>query len=195
MSTIQLNEGQVGGLVAPHYGRVGRDGAAYKTTETWAVHKIQRCLDDYDKIEILDQSARLIRDDIEQAIRRFQDYTYEYRLQLHYRDASIPFTITDKSGHGLTVEHVIPVRYLVAGVIQRRIPIKAALHAPMCLIRNQDNDTLNKHKLTKTTPDPYWFWRRYQCLSHVDIITNRKDPVDMNTWNFQTHLDYFKISE
>lgn len=193
MSTIQLNEDLVGGLVAPHYGRVGRDGAAYKATENWALNKIQRCLDDYDKIEILDQSARLIRDDIEQAIRRFQEYTYEYRLQLHYRDASIPFTVLEKTGHGLTIEHVIPVRYLVAGVIQQRIPVMAALHAPMCLIKNEDNAILNQNKLTSTTPDPHWFWRRYQCLSHVNFITLRKDPVDVATWNFQTHLDYFNI--
>lgn len=185
---IQKLEESVRDLRTPDYGKVQRTGESYVATQRWAERLIRICVKLYKRIERLDQTARLLRDTIEFAVRRYHDYNFDFRKQTHYRDASIPANETK----GLVVEHVIPVRLLMAGLLQDKVPVSLVLNPPICLIRKSDDDILESSGLGDTTPDVWWFWKRYESLG-LDIVTNHGDAVDQSTWNLGTHTTYFKI--
>lgn len=185
----QLLQESVRGLRTPDYGKVQRTGDSYMATQVWAERLIKICLTIYRKIQRLDQTARLLRDTIEFAVRRYHDYNFEYRKQTHYRDASIG----SDENTGLVIEHVIPVRILIAGLLQNKLPIKLVLNPPICLIRKVQDNVLESSGLGDVTPDVWWFWQRYECINNVKIVTNRGDVVDVATWNLGTHCDYFNV--
>ena len=87
---------------------------------------------------------------------------------------------------------MIPVRLLIAGLLQNRLPLALVLNPPMCVIRKESDVILEKSGLGDTTPNVWYFWQRYRDLG-ITIVTNRNDPVDQDTWNLGTHVQYFKI--
>jgi len=185
---LDLLQESVQGLRAPSYGKVQRTGESYVATARWAVRLIKICVRLYRRLERLDQTARLLRDTIEFAVRRYHTYFYEYQRQTHYRDASIGVNET----RGLVIEHVIPIRLLIAGLLQDRVPLSLVLNPPMCVIRKDSDDVLEKSGLGDVTPSVWHFWQRYQALN-LTIVTNRNDPVDQSTWDLGTHVKYFSI--
>jgi len=181
MSLQTLMEGYRPGNVP----RVQRSGAAYEQTYRYLHASIAGLIDRYRGLEQHDQTARLIRDDIENALRRYHEYYIEQNTGAHYlqedlqRDEKVDF------------EHVIPARIVRDALISGRMTIDQALNAPTCVLSREKHLELGKQKLTKSTPCPFWFWRRYQNLG-VKIKTRNGDSVDFGTWNLDTHYEYFK---
>jgi hypothetical protein len=188
MDLQQLKE-SIQELRAPNYGSVKRSGATAVATIEWAREVLTEKLVEYNKIEILDQRARLIRDQMEHTLRRQNDYCFKDQRQSHYRDASIlPHEKTN-----LIFEHMIPIRMLIAGLISGRVPLELALNPPTCLIRAESDALLRKAKVHTTISDPWNFWSRYEVLHDINFVTVRKDVVDVATWNLGTHCEYFKV--
>ena len=181
-------EESVRGFQAPDYGRVQRSGDAYMATHTFTRRVVDICVRLYRRIERLDQTARLIRDLIEWALRRYHNYAIKERIRAHYRDA----TIRAHEKKGLVFEHVIPVRYVVALLLQGRITVDQAMNSPTCLLRKRADTVLEGLGLGDTTPDVWHFWLRYQDLG-IDIVTHNGAAVDQATWNLGVHMDYFGI--
>ena len=186
---LKLLEESVRGFKAPDYGKVQRSGESYAATERWAKRILKISLGVYKRIGRLDQTARLMRDLMESVVRRYHEYFFDFRKQTHYRDS----TSMPGETKGLVVEHVIPVRFLIAGLVQGKLPIELVLNPPICLIRKIDDVVLEDSGFGDITPDVWWFWKRYQVLDNITLITNRNDVVDPATWNLGTHCDYFKV--
>lgn len=185
---LQLKQ-SIQNLRAPNYGSVKRSGATHQATINWAREIIGEKLEEYKKIEVLDQRARLLRDQIEFVLRRQHEYCFKDQRQAHYRDASIlPHEKTN-----LIFEHMIPVRLLIAGLIQGTVPLELALNSPTCLIRKDSDVLIREAKLHSNITDPWNFWSRYDVLNDLDFITIRKDPVDRLTWDLGQHCTYFNI--
>jgi hypothetical protein len=140
----------------------------------------------YQRIERLDQTARLIRDLIEWALRRYHGYAIKERIRAHYRDA----TIRAHEKTGLVFEHVIPVRYIMALLLQGRITVTQAMNPPTCLLRKAQDNQLEKQGLGDSTPDVFYFWQRYRDLG-ITVVTYDGAAVDQNTWTLWDHLERF----
>ena len=171
----------------PDYGRVGRDGAAYLATERFVKRGLKICLFLYQKIERLDQTARLLRDAIDFLLRRYHGYAIKERIKAHYRDASI--TSKDKTDF----EHVIPAALIGALLIQGRISVNMAMNPPTCLVKKADHARLKKLGLSHKTPDIWFFWKRYEALG-IKIETHNGESVD-SEWNLGTHYKFFNVKD
>ena len=86
--------------------------------------------------------------------------------------------------------HVIPLRSVRNMLIADFITIEQALNSPTCLIKPDANALLGANKLTKKTPNPWFFWQRYRLLS-IDIETYDGTAVDIATWDLAAHYQYF----
>lgn len=181
MSLQTLMEGYRPGDVP----RVQRSGAAYEQTYQYLYASIERLVNSYRQLEQHDQTARLIRDDIENALRRYHEYCIEQNTGAHYRQEGL------KRDEKVDFEHVIPAKIVRDALISGRMTIDQAFNAPTCVLSREKHLTLGKQKLTKATPCPFWFWRRYQNLG-VKITTRIGDSVDLSSWNLDTHYEYFK---
>jgi hypothetical protein len=71
-----------------------------------------------------------------------------------------------------------------------RFTAPEAMNAPTCLLSKAKHTELGGQGLTDSTPDVYWFFRRYQDLGVV-IETRDGDVIDLATWNLDQHYEYF----
>lgn len=187
MELHKLQE-SVQGFQPPHYGRVQRTGETYVATRRFTRRVVEMGIRFYRRVERLDQTARLIRDAIEWALRRYHGYAIKERIGAHYRDASIPA----HEKKGLVFEHVIPVRCILALLLQGRISVNQAMHPPTCVIRKRHDTLLERLGFGDSTPDVWLFWQRYRDL-RIDIVTHDGDAVDQSTWTLADHYARFGI--
>ena len=185
---LQRLEESVRGFHPPHYGRVQRSGESYQATRQFTERVVTVAVRLYQRIERLDQTARLIRDLIEWALRRYHGYAIKERIRAHYRDRSIQ----PHEKQNLVFEHVIPVRYVIGLLLLSRITVEQAMNPPTCTLRKADHDRLEDLHLGDTTPDVWNFWQRYDDLG-LDIVTHDGTAVDQTTWTLGSHVQYFDI--
>lgn len=185
MDRQQLEE-SVRGFRPPDYGRVQRTGDSYVATELFTQRVVSIGVRLYQRIERLDQTARLMRDLIEWALRRYHGYAIKERIRAHYRDA----TIRAHEKKGLVFEHVIPVRYIVALLLQGRITVTQAMNPPTCLLRKVQDTQLENQGLGDSTPDVFYFWRRYRDLG-ITVVTHDGQTVDQQYWTLADHYQEF----
>lgn len=168
-------------------GRVERNGQSYAETTEYITKKLEVLVARYRALDQINQTARLIRDDIDEALRRYHDYVIAGRIVAHYRQKGC------RTKKGNVFEHVIPLRTVRNMLIQGIITINQALNAPTCVISKRNNNLLSKHKRTKHTPNAWWFWQRYDVLN-IEIETFDGVPVDMSVWDFDAHCKYFNVA-
>jgi hypothetical protein len=173
------------GWTPPSHPKVKRSGASYQQTEGFLKSELQRHIARYKTLESHDQTARLIRDEIDDCLRRYHDYCIKQNLGAHYREVGL------KEDTPTEFEHVIPAKVARDALITDRMTIDDAFNIPTCTLSRVKHRELNRRRLGKTTPDPYWFWRRYQNLG-VKIETRDGVPVDLDTWNIDVHYSHFR---
>lgn len=167
--------------------RVQRNGQAYVDTDEFIRPELERYLTMYRELDQISQRGRLIRDQIDNLIRRYHDYVIAGKMVAHYRQVGC------RKKEGNVFEHVIPARTIRNMLIQGSITLNQALNAPTCIIVPKKNKMLSKAKRTKSTPNAWFFWQRYDILD-IEIETYDGTAVDQTTWDFAKHCDYFKIS-
>jgi hypothetical protein len=91
----------------------------------------------------------------------------------------------------LNDKHVIPKAVARELMIYDLMTVDEALNLPTCLLRTKNHVKLNKTSAS-TTPDIWDFWARYRNTLKLKIETHDGTPVDMTTWNLETHYEYFK---
>jgi len=166
--------------------RVTRNGQAYVETTEFITAELTRHLTAYRKLTKITQRGRLLRDEIDDLIRRYHDYVIAGKIKAHYRQVGV----YEKKGN--VFEHVIPLRTVRNMLIGGIVTIDQALNAPTCLIKPDANQVLSANKLTKKTPNAWMFWQRYQLLN-IDIETYDGTPVDQITWDLAQHYQYFQV--
>jgi hypothetical protein len=121
---------------------------------------------------------------IDVLLRRYHEYCIQENLGAHYREKDLaPDTKTE-------FEHVIPAKVARDCLLTDRMSVWDALNVPTCKLSKVKHRKLKQLKLAYKTPNTFWFWRRYQVLG-VKIETRDGMPVDLETWNLDTHYDYF----
>jgi len=168
------------------YKRVQRNDYSYKQTDDFTTSELERLLEKYlSKIEE-DQEARLIRDAMEHHIRRYHGYSVEGKIGAHYRQLGV-------DEDNCIFEHIMPVNTIVAMLIEGRLTINQALNTPTCLINKQDDVLLRESGLNSTSPDNWYFFRRYKVLNSKFKTYNGQPIVDPDNFTLQDHFDLFGI--
>lgn len=172
------------GWTPPDHPRVKRSGASYQQTEDLIRAELERWVNRYRELETHDQTARLIRDEIDNHLRRYHDYCIQQNQGAHYREVGLA------KDADIEFEHIIPAKVARDALITGRMSVDDALNIPTCDISRAKHSELAANGMQKTTPDPFWFWRRYRDLG-IKIETRDGTAVDLDTWNLDTHYEYF----
>jgi len=169
------------------YKRVQRNDYSYKQTDDFTVSELVRLLDKYLAKIDEDQEARLIRDAMEHHIRRYHDYVIEGKIGAHYRQVGV-------DENNCIFEHVMPVNHIVAMLIEERLTINQALNTPTCLINKDDDVVLRKSGRGSSSPNPYYFFRRYSVLNSKFRTYNGQAIDDLENFNLDNHFTLFGIA-
>lgn len=176
--------------VAPEYDRTVRGEGTYRATEAYLTQNLNRLVELYHYTPKTDlQTRRLVRDDIDNALRRYHGYCIRGSIGAHY----VQDGIDPKKPKTYVFEHLVPnstVRDMfIAGIITAR----EACNMPTCLLSRENDVILKQQGWNSRTPDAYEFWKRYDlCFPDTTFSTWDGNPVDKNT-NLEDHFERFGI--
>lgn len=182
---ISQRKTRLDAFVQSRYTPIKRSGNTYVQTQTWAEQGIQRVLALLREHPSQDQSARLMRDEIDFYLKRCHDYCIKERVGAHYRELG-------KRKKECDFEHVLPKALVRELLIYDEITIEQALNVPTCLLSKQNHRLINRVHVS-TTPSIYDFWQRYRDnLTGLEVETHDGVKVDLDNWTLHDHYDYFK---
>ncbi len=164
---------------------VKRNGQSYASTYEFVKQGILNMVKKYQLLEVEDQTARLVRDQIDFLLRRYHVYAIKENIGAHYYEKGLSL------GSKTEFEHVIPASVVRDLLLVGRLTVDEALNVPTCRLSARKHRKLNSTQLSSTTPNIYWFWQRYQKLG-IKIQTHDRTPIDVATWNLDNHYEYFK---
>ena len=176
---------RIDGFVPVVHTRVTRNDDAYRETEIYFRASLEMLLKQLREAEH-EQRQRLIRDDIDKALRRYHEYCIEQSATgAHYREVGAKET---------DFEHVVPNKIIRGLLIEGRITVDEAFNAPTCNLSKDKHKEIGRLGWGDSTPSIVNFWRRYtQVYPDIQIETCDGHIVDLATWNLEQHYRYFKI--
>lgn len=176
---------RIDGFVPVVHTRVTRNDDAYRETEIYFRASLEMLLKQLQEAEH-EQRQRLIRDDIDKALRRYHEYCIEQSpTGAHYREVGAKET---------DFEHVVPNKIIRGLLIEGRITLDEAFNAPTCNLSKNKHKEIGRLGWGDSTPSIVNFWRRYtQVYPDIQIETCDGHIVDLATWNLEQHYKYFKI--
>ena len=173
------------------YVNVKRNSKAYEQALSTTTDELERLVDLYrTTVAEDDMRARLLRDSIDHWIRRYHKYAIQGKIKSHYHQRGVSLAAKD-----CIFEHVIPASTIRDKLIAGELSINQALNVPTCRVSRQVDHLLRKKGLHDSTPDGWFFFKRYLLAdSTIGIDTYNGQPVaDLNTWTLQDHFDLFGI--
>jgi hypothetical protein len=168
------------------YKRVQRNEQSYKQTYDFTVGELERLLEMYKACIEENQEARLIRDSMDHHIRRYHGYSIEGNFGGHYRQ----FGVDEKN---CVFEHIIPATNVLAMLIEGRLTVNQALNTPTCLITKADDVILRESGMGSSSPDNWYFFKRYKVLNSKFRTYNGIAIEDLDTFTLEDHFKLFGI--
>ena len=186
VKTMQTLIERLDGFVPVIHTRVTRNEDAYRETELYEQETIERLLPLL-KSDMHEQRQRLIRNDIDNALRQYHRYCIEQGSSgAHYREVGAVDT---------DFEHVIPNRIICGLLVDGRFTIAESFNAPTCELSKDKHKELGRLGWGNSTPSIKDFWRRYtQVFPTMQIETCDGHPINLSTWDLEQHYKYFKIN-
>lgn len=184
MTSLIERKGQFESFKQVRYVPVKRSGVSYVQTHDWAREGITQVLRQLRSYPVQDQTARLMRDEIDFYLKRCHDYCIKERIGAHYREVGLSKKLCD-------FEHVLPKAVTRELLIYNIITVDEALNVPTCLLSKLKHRTINRIHVS-STPDIWDFWKRYRDhLADIKIETYDGQIVELSDWNLKNHYDYF----
>ena len=176
------------GFRTPKYTRVQRSKETYDATARYVISNLQRLVELYDATRNDEQTSRLIRDDVDNALRRYHGYCIKENIGAHYIEAGV-------EGNGI-FEHMIPASRIRDLLLLGRITAEEACNAPTCKLSVESDQLLKDGGWNSDTPSYVDFWRRYRmCFAtQGKFETHDGTPVDTETWTLDKHYAYYNVN-
>lgn len=170
----------------PVYVRVQRSAETYNATATYVQRRLAELVKDYHRNKNDQQTLRLIRDDIDNALRRYHEYCIKQNIGAHYIDPNL-------EGNGI-FEHMVPNSTVRDMLIHGVITAGQACNMPTCKLSKSKDDLLREKGWASRTPDIYNFWVRYtNCFDTAGFATYDGTSIDTASWTLEKHFSYFNV--
>ena len=168
----------------PVFRRVQRSVETYTATANYVQKNLTLLVEQYASARNDEQTQRLIRDDIDNALRRYHGYCIKERIGAHYIDP-------DCEDNGI-FEHMIPANTIRNLLLKNAITTEQACNMPMCKLSKSKDDLLREAGWGNKTPDIYNFWLRYtNCFEVANFTTYDGTLIDTSEWTLDKHFEYF----
>jgi hypothetical protein len=168
------------------YGRTQRTAETYQTVANRCRRNLDRLVEEYNATVNNAQELREIRNEMDEAIRRYHEYCIQQRdgMQAHYHeigaDADCDF------------EHLIPAKILRDLLLSNVITIDQALNAPTVRLSRSKHMALKDAGWASKTPDMWLPFKRYSEVFDAAYQTHDGTAIDPLTWTLEKHYNYFE---
>jgi hypothetical protein len=181
-----ITESTFANFRSPVYTRITRSAETYKATQDYTIAKLVRLVELYKDTVNDQQQSRLIRDDIDQGLRRYHQYCIQQRHGAHY--------IQQDAGERTVFEHLVPASTVRDLLLDEVITPEQACNMPTCILSVENDRLLREAGWASRTPDIFNFWKRYQyCFDTTELFeTHDGKAIDPATWTLADHFEYFE---
>jgi len=157
----------------PVYVRTKRSTESYAATAAYVTSNLNRLVVLYRTTKNDEQTYRLIRDDIDNALRRYHQYCIKENIGAHYVERGL-------EGNGI-FEHMVPASTIRDLLIAQVITPEQACNMPTCRLSVDKDIKLREAGWASKTPDIYNFWKRYEYSFNVESVFETYDGVKVDT--------------
>jgi hypothetical protein len=167
------------------YGRTQRTAETYQTVAARCRRNLDRLTTEYNATVNNAQELREIRNEMDDALRRYHEYCIQQRdgMKAHYHeigaDADCDF------------EHLIPAKILRDLLLSGVITIDQALNAPTVVLSRAKHMSLKDAGWASKTPDMWLPFKRYTEVFSAEYQTHDGTAIDPATWTLEKHYNYF----
>ena len=170
-------------FVPPVYGRTPRNAESYRATYRYCSGRLAEILEIYRTSTNDQQTLRLVRDDMDNLLRRYHGYAIKENIGAHYREVGV-----DRDGD---LEHMIPAARVRDMMIAGVITIDQALNCPTVTLSRGKHHQLKEAGWASHTPDVWRPFQRYSQVFAAEFVTYDGRAVDADTWTLADHYQYF----
>jgi len=171
-------------FTAPVYTKTKRSTESYAATAAYVTANLKRLVELYRSTKNDEQTYRLIRDDIDNALRRYHQYCIKENFGAHYIERGL-------EGNGI-FEHMVPASRIRDLLLAEVITPLQACNMPTCRLSKERDDKLREAGWASKTPDIYNFWKRYEySFDIVDVFTTWDDQLVNTNMTLDDHFDMF----
>ena len=170
-------------FVPPVYGRTPRNSESYRATYRYCSERLTEILEIYRTSTNDQQTLRLVRDDMDNLLRRYHGYAIKENIGAHYREVGV-----DASAD---FEHLIPAARIRDMMIAGVLTIDQALNCPTVTLSRAKHHALKEAGWASHTPDVWHPFRRYTQVFEAEFQTHDGRSVDTETWTLADHYKYF----
>lgn len=183
---MSITKESLDSFVPPEYGRTQRSSTTYATVAERCRKKLKSLCQEYRETENNQQLLREIRNDIDDALRRYHGYCVKERdgMGAHYHEQAAD---TD-----CDFEHLIPAARLRDLLLADAISIEQALNAPTVRLSRLKHQALKQAGWASRTPDMWLPFLRYSGVFAAEFHTYDGVRIDPETWTLEKHYEYFK---
>jgi len=180
-----MNRGLLENFVAPVYSKTPRNQEAYKATYRYCYDRLVSVLDIYRNSTNDQQTLRLVRDDMDNLLRRYHEYCIKQRdgMGAHYHEIGADVE-TD-------FEHLIPAARIRDLMIVGLITIDQALNCPTVKLSREKHHLLKESGWGSHTPNVWNPWQRYSDIFDARFRTHDGTEVDVTLWTLDKHYEYY----
>lgn len=171
---------------APVYAKTSRTHNTYLTVAGRCRRNLRRLVAEYHAVENDQQELREIRNEIDDALRRYHEYCIQQRdgMRGHYHEIA--------ADEDTDFEHLIPAARIRDLLLADRLTIEQALNAPTVVLSRTKHRALKEAGWAARTPDMWRPFRRYSQVFAAKYETYDGVAIDPETWTLKDHYDYFQ---
>ena len=172
-------------FTAPVYGKTQRSTDTYRTVAARCRRNLDRLVKEYATVINNAQELREIRNDIDDALRRYHGYCIKERAGIgaHYYEVS--------ADDDTDFEHLIPAARIRDLLLSNHISVDQALNAPTVRLSRAKHAQLKDAGWAAKTPDMWLPFARYTNVFSAQYITHDGTEIDPATWTLEQHYRYF----
>lgn len=156
-----------------------RSQGLYGQTYFCLHNEVERLVSAYQEIpEAKQQHRRLLRDGIDNNVRRFHQYCIQQNNQFpvqHYVDIDAL-----ENGEPTVFEHVLPMSIARDLLLDNIFSIDQVFTLPTCSLGRDKDKVLKDKGWNNDTPDIYHYWKRYSESFDVDGVIKCADGDSVN---------------
>lgn len=179
-----MNQHMIESFVPPVYARTPRNTEAYRATYRYCHDRLEGVLEIYGRSTNDQQTLRLIRDDIDNLLRRYHGYCVKERIGAHY----VEIGCTDE----IDFEHLIPAARVRDMLISGHMTIDQALNCPTVNLSRAKHQDLKEAGWASHTPNMWLPFQRYSQVFDAVFQTHDGTVIDPLTWTLDMHYNYFQ---
>jgi hypothetical protein len=178
-----MDQNLIESFVPPVYSKTPRNLDSYRATYRYCSVRLADSLDLYRNSTNDQQTLRLIRDDMDNYLRRFHGYAIKENIGAHYREKN--------ADQDCDFEHLVPASRVRDMMIAGVLTVDQVLNCPTVTLSRAKHRALKEAGWASHTPSVWLPFQRYTQVFDAEFETYDGEIINAGSWCLVDHYRKF----